>query len=109
MLEPDEAPLDAAKRELLEEMGYAASEWVSLGSHILDPNRGIATVHLYLALNARQVAEPDSDDLEDQELLFLTRAELEKALKANEFKVLAWSAVVALALNYLNSQDTEKL
>ncbi len=103
MLEPDEAPLDAAKRELLEEMGYAASEWVNLGSHILDPNRGIATVHLYLARHARRVAEPDSDDLEDQELLFLTRAELEAALKANEFKVLAWSAVVAMSLNYLNS------
>ena len=101
MLEPDEAPLDAAKRELLEEMGIAAPEWVSLGSHILDPNRGIATIHLYLALNARQVAEPDSDDLEDQELLFLTRAELEAALQAGEFKVLAWSAVVAMALNYL--------
>jgi len=105
MLEPDEAPLDAAKRELLEEMGIAAPEWVSLGSHILDPNRGIATIHLYLALNARQVAEPNSDDLEDQELLSLTRAELEAALQAGEFKVLAWSAVVAMALNYLNDYN----
>jgi ADP-ribose pyrophosphatase len=107
MLEPDEAPLDAAKRELREEMGCEAPEWVSLGSHILDPNRGIATVHLYLARNARCVADPDSDDLEDQQLLFLTRAELENALKANEFKVLAWSAVVAMALNYLNSSEKQ--
>jgi len=103
MLEPNEKPLDAAKRELLEEMGYEASEWINLGSHILDPNRGIATMHLFLALNAKQVAKPNSDDLEDQELLLLTRSELENALKTGEFKILAWSAVVAMSLNYLNT------
>jgi len=101
--EPNEKPLDAAKRELLEEMGYEASEWINLGSYILDPNRGIATMHLFLALNAKQVAKPNSDDLEDQELLFLTRSEIENALRAGEFKILAWSAVVAMSLNYLKT------
>ena len=108
MLEPNEKPLDAAKRELLEEMGYVTSEWVSLGRHILDPNRGIATMHLFLALNAKQVATPDSDDLEDQELLLLSRSELENALNAGEFKILAWSAVVAMSLNYLNNFEDNK-
>jgi ADP-ribose pyrophosphatase len=108
MLEPDETPIDAAKRELLEEMGYEAPDWVNLGSHILDPNRGIATMHLFLALNAKWVAEPNSDDLEDQELLFLSRAEIEDALKAGEFKILAWSAVVAMALNTLHDSENRK-
>ncbi len=109
MLEPNEAPIEAAKRELLEEMGYEASEWVNLGSYILDPNRGIATMHLFLALNAKQVAEPNSDDLEDQELLFLSRIEMENALKAREFKVLAWSAVVAMSLNYLRGLEDQQI
>jgi ADP-ribose pyrophosphatase len=108
MLEPNEKPIDAAKRELLEEMGYQSSDWVSLGSHILDPNRGIATMHLFLALKAKRVAEPNSDDLEDQELLFLSRDEIENALKAGEFKILAWSAVVAMSLNYINTSENRK-
>ena len=107
MLEPEEMPLDAAKRELLEETGYEASEWVNLGSHILDPNRGIATMHLFLALNAKQITQPDSDDLEDQELLFLSQHEVENALNAGEFKILAWSAVVAMSLNYLNTSGKQ--
>lgn len=107
MLEPGEAPLEAAQRELREEMGCEAAEWVELGKYVLDPNRGVATMHLFLALGARKVTTPDSDDLEDQELLELSRDELEAALQAGEFKVLAWSAVVALSLIYLSktSQD----
>ena len=102
MVENNEKPLDTAKRELLEEMGCTSSDWVSLGSYVLDPNRGIATMHLFLALNAEQVTQPNSDDLEDQELLFLTHDEIENALNAGGFKILSWSAVVALSLNYLN-------
>jgi len=108
MLEPNETPIAAAKRELLEEMGYEASDWVNLGSHILDGNRGIATMHLFLALNAKQAAEPNSDDLEDQELLFFSRNEIENALKAGEFKILAWSAVVAMSLNYLSAVENQR-
>jgi ADP-ribose pyrophosphatase len=107
MLEPDEQPLDAAKRELLEEMGCTSSDWVSLGNYILDPNRGVATMHLFLALNAEQVTQPNSDDLEDQDLLFLSRDEIETALNAGEFKILSWSAVVALSLNYLNQIESK--
>jgi len=100
-LNPGEDPLDAAKRELLEETGYEAAEWTPLGSYAVDGNRGAGTANLYLAQKARCVAEIDSDDVEEQELLLLTRSELEAALDAREFKVLAWAANIALALRHL--------
>jgi ADP-ribose pyrophosphatase len=106
MLEPDEKPIEAAKRELLEETGYESTHWVNLGSYILDPNRGIATMHLFLALEAKQIMEPNSDDLEDQELLLLSQNEIESALKSGEFKILAWAAVVSMSFNYITVSKT---
>jgi len=97
-LNPDEEPLTAARRELVEETGYTAEKWIDLGHFLVDPNRGIATGHLYLAMESRFVASPIQDDLEEQELILLTREELKKALDQGEIKVLAWAAAISFAL-----------
>ena len=103
-LEPGEEGLAAAKREVLEETGYAAPDWTPLGSYPVDGNRGAGNAHFFLAQNARWVQPINADDLEEQELLFLSRAEVENALHQGEFKVLPWAAIVALALNRLDFQ-----
>jgi ADP-ribose pyrophosphatase len=104
-LDPGEEPLEAARRELLEETGYEASEWRSLGPYVVDGNRGCGVGHFYLALHARKVAEPVADDLEEQELLLLSRGEVEARLAAGEFKVLSWAAALALALLSLDAEQ----
>ena len=97
-VEPGEDRLAAARRELLEETGYEADEWFDLGTYAVDANRGAGRAHFFLARGARRVAEPTGGDLEEQQLLLLNRAELQSALAAGEFKVLPWTAAVALAL-----------
>jgi 8-oxo-dGTP pyrophosphatase MutT (NUDIX family) len=49
--EQDETPLDAAKRELLEETGLTARDWTALGT--IDNSNGATTdvAHLFLARN----------------------------------------------------------
>lgn len=100
-LEPGEDPLAGAQRELLEETGYEARDWIELGCYRVDSNRGAGMAHLFLARDARRVAEAHADDLEEQELLHLTRSEIEAALAAGEFKVLPWTTAVLLALRYM--------
>ena len=97
-IEPNEDPLTAAKRELMEEMGCEASEWVDLGYYRIDANRGAGMGSLFLARGARQVAAPSGGDLEEQTLIRLSRAEVLAALRGGEFRGIAWAANVALAL-----------
>jgi ADP-ribose pyrophosphatase len=101
-LEPGENPLAAAQRELHEETGFEAPDWISLGDYVSDGNHGAGTAHLYLARGARKVAEPHADDLEEQQLLRLTKLQMNEALAKGEFKVLAWTTCVALALRHVS-------
>lgn len=104
-IDPGEEHLAAAKRELLEETGYAApaENWTFMGTYAVDANRGCGTASLYLATGAYFVREMESDDLEEQELLLMTREEVNRALAAGEFKVLPWATAFALALLRLDS------
>ncbi len=55
-------PLATMQRELREETGFAAGEWVALGSFFANAPRLDNRVHCFLALDARKVAEPVLDE-----------------------------------------------
>jgi ADP-ribose pyrophosphatase len=53
-----------ARRELLEETGYAADEMRLLGSFAVEPVRSTAKAYIYIASGARRVADPAPDATE---------------------------------------------
>lgn len=69
MVDPGEAPLAAAQRELQEETGYVADRWIPLG--VVTPNPAIQSnrCHTFLALDARPVGDQALDPGEDIEVL----------------------------------------
>ena len=91
-------PAESAARELLEETGYVASEWIALGRYAVDGNRGAGRAFLFLARRARWQQPIDADDLEEQALILMSRGELAAALHEGAFKVLPWTTAVALTL-----------
>jgi 8-oxo-dGTP pyrophosphatase MutT (NUDIX family) len=65
-LEPAEPPEVTARRELIEEAGVDATDWVSLGSLLSSPGVFSEVIHLYLAqgLSAARSQLEDSEVLE---------------------------------------------
>ncbi len=97
-IEEGHSPRETAERELREETGYRSDDWTFLGSFPIDSNRGAGTAHFFLARNATFAGEVESDDLEPQELVLLSRDELDAAIDNGDVKPLPWVSAFALAL-----------
>lgn len=61
----DANPLEAARRELAEETGCTAREWVHLATLHPDPNRSDNEFHFFLALGAERTSPQHLDATED--------------------------------------------
>ena len=78
-LEEGEIPLEAAKRELLEETGYRPLEMVHLGDSYPTPGYSSEVIHLYYCPKAVK-EERHLDKDEDIELIYLTLEEIEQMI-----------------------------
>jgi ADP-ribose pyrophosphatase len=101
MIEKGESPLAGIQREFLEETGYVAKEWKSLGAFIGNSTRGCGTYHYFFANGAYPVKEPDSGDLEELELLLWTPVEVDKAIDEGLAKSLGVTSMLLLGLRCL--------
>ena len=97
-LAPDEDPLECGVRELKEEIGCRAEEWIKLAAFYTSPGFSDEMLYLYLARNLEKgVAKPDED-----EFLEILRLPIQDALHLVARGDIKDSKTVAgLALSYL--------
>ena len=85
VIDEGESPLTAAKRELLEETGYAASEWISVGRMYANPARQTNSVHIYMARGLTKLTSQSLDESEDIEFEFASIAKIHEMIEHNQF------------------------
>jgi ADP-ribose pyrophosphatase len=95
-LEGGEAPLDAARRELFEETGYQSDAWTYLGGFTVNANQGGQVSHMFRATGCRFTAAPQSSDLEETEILLLSRDQLLEVIRGGEIHLLDQIALVSM-------------
>lgn len=83
-IDAGESPIEAAKRELLEETGYTADEFITLGSAFPFPAVCDQTIHYILAKGARYIQPPQHEPLEMIIPQLLTEKELYEAIRSGD-------------------------
>lgn len=83
----DEPLVEAAKRELLEETGYTASEWVDLGIGPASAGLTSETIHFFGARGLQKVGAGGGDASEDIEVREVPLAEIREHLRGSTILV----------------------
>lgn len=96
LIDEREPPLASAQRELREESGYEAAEWLELGEFYDNPALGNASSLLYLARRPHRAGEPAWDEAEALELQWVSQGWLREAVR--DGKIVDRVVLAALAM-----------
>ncbi|WP_299988070.1 NUDIX hydrolase [uncultured Pontibacter sp.] len=96
-------PLEAAKRELLEETGYTTDDMEPVLQVIDNPTKDTNKIYYYIARNVREVAAQDLDESEHIEVLKVPLQEVEQMIMSGKINVAGSIALCLLALRKLGA------
>ncbi|MBT8067372.1 MAG: NUDIX hydrolase [Gammaproteobacteria bacterium] len=85
IIDADEEPIDAAKRELLEETGYGGGSWQSLGVVQANPAIHNNLCHLWRADGVRLIQDQELDPGESIRVHLMSVHQVKKAIAAGRF------------------------
>ncbi|MCP3944043.1 MAG: NUDIX hydrolase [Desulfobacteraceae bacterium] len=77
----DESPIDAAKRELLEETGFTSDNFIQTGIVSPNPSNHNNLTYCFLALDLKKIKEPHLDETEDLETILIAYNSMIQFLK----------------------------
>jgi 8-oxo-dGTP pyrophosphatase MutT (NUDIX family) len=98
VVEAQEDPLEAAKRELLEETGIRASQWRACGNFSPNPATHTNRFHVF-ACRVQSIEAPQPEASEEIRSEFLTLDQLRAAIDTGDFGQLLHIGALCRALN----------
>ena len=102
VIEEGETPLEAVKRELLEETGYAGGEWSKIMTISANPSCTTNMIHCFLATGVEKVSGQHLDATEDLTVHLLCRDEVRRLLLDNQ---MIQSLIIAPLMRYFYDCD----
>ena len=101
VVEQGEQPLASARRELIEETGYASDNWSYIGSMFANPARQTNRVHVFIARSVAAVQQQQLDSSEDIEHSLLSPQQVQASIEAGHFSQALHIASYYLCLHHL--------
>ena len=97
VIEPSEAPMDAARRELREETGFSADDVSPLLLAVPEPARNTTRAHFFFARGAVRIADLELDYSEELEVVLVSVPELFELIEQGQIMHAAHIGAILLA------------
>jgi len=97
----DTSPIEAARRELLEETGYTSDKFIHVGRLSPNPANHSNVSHCILAMEVEYVAEKKEDFSEIVEVVLMPLKRVRQKLYGGEFIQALYVSTMFYSLNYL--------
>ena len=105
VVDKDEEPLTAIKREVMEETGYEFESYEFLGRVCANPSTGDNYLHMFLATGGEKTGEQKLDESEDVEVVLYSIHELKQLLRENKIVQSLHVSCIFYALNHLGEMQ----
>ena len=98
-----EDSLTAAKRELEEETGYIAQEFIFMRTIYDNPVKDDNKIHIFLGLNVEKKGKIELDVTEEIEVILVPAAQVIQKIMSGEICVAGTIATIFMALEFMNN------
>lgn len=86
VMEKGETPIEAAKRELIEETGYGDGEWACLMAISGNTSTTNNISHCFVAKNVKKISNQHLDKTEDLEIVLMSQDDVRDLMKNDQIK-----------------------